>query len=235
MNMPTASPPPNNPPDVAAKNNRWQRTGIGCAVALLVLAAGMVLAGTLWGPGALRVLMGAGVVAQLTPSPDAEQLAALRLTAEERLNSYGWVDPTLQIVHIPVEQAMSMLADSGLPVGVTPAPTPAAGAMQPESAPAAPAVDLTNVSFTANVLPIFEQHCAECHGDEKAEEGLKLIRYRSVMGGSQNGPVVEPGNPDNSYLVEMVVSGKMPKESDPLTQPEIDIIVAWITQGANEN
>lgn len=38
-----------------------------------------------------------------------------RAAEHERLSSYGWVDRQRGIVHIPVEQAMKMLAENGLP------------------------------------------------------------------------------------------------------------------------
>jgi mono/diheme cytochrome c family protein len=99
----------------------------------------------------------------------------------------------------------------------------------------APTVDLTNVSFTDNVLPIFQQHCSKCHGEENPEEGLELTSYKGVRAGSLNGSVIKPGDPANSYLVKMVVEGRMPKKDDPLAQSEIDTIIAWITAGALEN
>jgi hypothetical protein len=50
-----------------------------------------------------------------------------------------------------------------------------------------------------------------------------------------NGPVIEPGDPDNSYLVELIVKGEMPKRGDPLSPDQIEIITAWIEAGAPEN
>jgi mono/diheme cytochrome c family protein len=198
------------------------------------LGIGVVAAGVIGGPDAFRLFSTQMGMTPRTPDegPNAETIAAQRQREVTRLNGYGWIDKNANVVHIPIDQAMVLLAETGLPVGVTPTASAAPATTPPA---AAEAVDLTQVSFKDNVLPIFEQHCAECHGDEKSEEGLKLIRYRTVIGGSQNGPVVEPGDPDNSYLVEMVVSGKMPKEGDPLTAAEIEIIKAWITAGALDN
>ncbi|PYX87325.1 MAG: hypothetical protein DMG68_12200 [Acidobacteria bacterium] len=38
-----------------------------------------------------------------------------RLKEEEILNSYGWVDPKAGVAHIPIEKAMELLAQRGLP------------------------------------------------------------------------------------------------------------------------
>lgn len=39
-----------------------------------------------------------------------------RLEEERTLNSYGWVDEKAGIVHIPIERAMRLIAERGLPV-----------------------------------------------------------------------------------------------------------------------
>jgi hypothetical protein len=56
--------------------------------------------------------------------------ARLRADEEAMLHSYDWVDRDLGLVRIPVERAMAVLAERGLPTP-TPAPTPT-----PEPTPA---------------------------------------------------------------------------------------------------
>ncbi len=48
-----------------------------------------------------------------------------RLNEEQRLNSYGWVDQKAGTVHIPIDRAMELLAQQGLPT------TPKAGMAPP--------------------------------------------------------------------------------------------------------
>lgn len=48
-------------------------------------------------------------------------LDELRATKERELESYGWIDQQKGVVHIPVEQAMSLLVERGLPKTQTPA------------------------------------------------------------------------------------------------------------------
>jgi len=43
------------------------------------------------------------------------QLNRIRIAEEQKLNSYGWVDETTGTVHIPIERAMELLAQRGLP------------------------------------------------------------------------------------------------------------------------
>lgn len=46
----------------------------------------------------------------------AVDLVALRANEDARLHTYGWVDRKAGVVHIPIERAMDLLLDRGLPV-----------------------------------------------------------------------------------------------------------------------
>jgi len=114
-----------------------------------------------------------------------------------------------------------------------PAPTevPAeAPAEAPTEAPAeAPAAA---VSFANDVLPIIESRCVNCHGGDRIEEGLLLRAYDEILAGSDNGPVIVPGDVANSLLVELVTNQKMPKRGPKLTPPQVQIITYWFAAGA---
>jgi hypothetical protein len=62
-----------------------------------------------------------------------EELRRLRADAQARLSSYGWVDQSAGIAHIPIDRAIDIIAENGLPeVSAPSAPlkastTPAAG------------------------------------------------------------------------------------------------------------
>ncbi|PYX92592.1 MAG: hypothetical protein DMG71_17645, partial [Acidobacteria bacterium] len=43
------------------------------------------------------------------------ELSGVVLQQEEQLNSYGWVDEKSGFVHIPIERAMQLIAQRGLP------------------------------------------------------------------------------------------------------------------------
>jgi len=53
------------------------------------------------------------------------QLDSIRIKEEETLNSYGWVDESAGVVHIPIQQAMQLLVEQGLPTRPSAAETPA--------------------------------------------------------------------------------------------------------------
>jgi hypothetical protein len=99
----------------------------------------------------------------------------------------------------------------------------------------APSEPIGEVSFTNDVLPIFQNSCTRCHGSSKAEEGLRLNTYANVMLGSEEGLVIVAGDPDGSLLVQVVSDGSMPKRGEKLTPEEIEIIKAWILAGALDN
>jgi hypothetical protein len=115
-----------------------------------------------------------------------------------------------------------------------PSPTPTDTSAIPSSTPV-PTEETDVVSFSGDVLPILQRRCVKCHGGERTEEGLILKTYADVMAGSWNGPVIEPGSAAESYLVEQIVSGEMPKKQPDLLPSEIRVISAWIDTGAANN
>jgi mono/diheme cytochrome c family protein len=128
-----------------------------------------------------------------------------------------------------------------------PAPTeeaavePTATLSPPPTATPAPAVESAGVSFAADVMPLLERRCIKCHGGEKPEgglrieEGLDMRTLEGLLAGSINGPVIEPGNAQVSYLVEQITKGEMPKKEPRLLPREIRLITEWINAGAPDN
>lgn len=58
------------------------------------------------------------------------------------------------------------------------------------------------VSFADNVLPTFLRRCAECHGSETAEAGVRLDSYAAIVSGeNRNGPLVVAGDPTQGILI----------------------------------
>jgi hypothetical protein len=55
------------------------------------------------------------------------------------------------------------------------------------------------------------------------------------MSGSENGPVVVPGDADASLLVTLVANGQMPKAGAKLTPDQLQLIADWVNQGALDN
>ena len=108
-----------------------------------------------------------------------------------------------------------------------------------EASPTAPATSEQSsageVSFAAQVLPIFEDNCTRCHGASRQNGGLRLDSYAMLMAGGTDGVVVVAGEADGSLLVTLVTSGEMPKNDAPLRAEEIATIRQWIEAGALDN
>jgi mono/diheme cytochrome c family protein len=104
-------------------------------------------------------------------------------------------------------------------------------AQKPAGQPSAAPVD-----FTRDVQPILQTNCYECHGPKKTKNGLRLDRRAAAMTGGDNGPVIVPGDSGHSAIVRRLLGldgdDQMPKDKDPLPSPQIEIIRAWIDQGA---
>jgi uncharacterized membrane protein len=95
--------------------------------------------------------------------------------------------------------------------------------------------DAEPVSFAQEVMPILEARCVECHSEENAELGLKLDTYEGLMAGSDYGSIVEAGDPDGSLMIDMIQSGDMPEEGDPVPAEELEVLRTWIAEGAEKN
>ncbi len=48
-------------------------------------------------------------------SQPATDLIRMRRQEDQRLSTYGWIDEGQKIVHLPIERAMSLLAERGFP------------------------------------------------------------------------------------------------------------------------
>ena len=97
---------------------------------------------------------------------------------------------------------------------------------------AAPSVE---ISYAIDVRPILKSRCGSCHMGEFVSEGLDMNTYASLLAGSQNGPVIIPGDANDSLLVQKITAGKMPKRGPKLTPAQIQIITDWIDAGALNN
>jgi len=104
-----------------------------------------------------------------------------------------------------------------LPPTPTPAPT------------LVPAVE-EDIAFDT-VLPILIDQCGFCH-NETGPLGLNLNSYQTVMAGSDNGPVVIPGDPDTSPLITKTTGAE--EHFNEFTTDELELIRQWIAEGAPE-
>jgi len=91
-------------------------------------------------------------------------------------------------------------------------------------------------SFANDIRPILEEDCAICHG---SLGGWDASSYESVINSGDNGPVVIPGDPDNSLLAQKLldtqeIGGVMPPGGK-LPESIIQLFIDWIAAGAPDN
>ena len=91
-----------------------------------------------------------------------------------------------------------------------------------------PAPQARPVSFENDVQPILTSNCAGCHGTATRIKEMNLGTLDGVMKGSESGPVVVPGRPDESRLFQMVRDAKMPPGKKHLSDQELASIRLWI-------
>ena len=94
---------------------------------------------------------------------------------------------------------------------------------------------VASVSYSKDAMPILQSRCLSCHGGGRASRGLSFDTYDTLMAGSKNGPVIIPGDPNGSRLIQLVQSGTMPKQGPKLTPDQIQILIDWILAGALNN
>ncbi|HEY2415991.1 MAG TPA: DUF1549 domain-containing protein, partial [Pirellulaceae bacterium] len=87
--------------------------------------------------------------------------------------------------------------------------------------------------FEEKVRPILAENCYKCHGEEKQKGSLRLDLREMVLVGGENGPVIVPGKPDESTLVEAVKwqSFEMPPTGK-LSDEQIATLTEWVRGGA---
>jgi hypothetical protein len=98
----------------------------------------------------------------------------------------------------------------------------------------APLLHADDRTFHDRVAPVLRRHCLRCHQGNKPKGGLDLATAKGVFSGAEGNPVVVPGKPDESRLIEVVSGDKpeMPKNGKPLLPREIQALREWIAGGA---
>ncbi len=86
--------------------------------------------------------------------------------------------------------------------------------------------------FEDEIAPLLQEHCTDCHNADASEAGLDLTKPESLVRGSDSGSVMTPRNRDQSLLYEVVHSGEMPPDGEPLADEAIERIGDWIAGGA---
>jgi mono/diheme cytochrome c family protein len=203
----TTGPSPGHHQDVTWPSSAQILRQLGI-IALVVVLWGILLAGY------LRVTGGSG----------SEPLAASTEPPQAMAAPTDTVPAPTDTVPPPTE-AVAAPADT-LPPPTEAVDTPTAESETPSTEePSSPSA----ASFSEDVFPILESRCVQCHGPSRTSGGVRLDSYDAVMA------VVVPGDAAASLLVEVVVTGDMPRRGPKLLPSEFETFSAWVSAGAPDN
>jgi nitrate/TMAO reductase-like tetraheme cytochrome c subunit len=103
-----------------------------------------------------------------------------------------------------------------LPPTPTPAPLPEGG----------------ELTYNAIIGELLQARCGTCHGPGSLIMGLDLTSYETTLKGGDNGPVIIPGDPQASLLIQKQ-QGEQPHFGQ-FSPEELELITNWISEGAQE-
>ena len=92
--------------------------------------------------------------------------------------------------------------------------------------------------FHQQVEPILRENCFKCHSHsaDKIKGGLLLDSRSAALAGGDSGPVLVPGDPEKSLLVEAIRYAneelQMPPKGKKLSSEQIATLTEWVKQGA---
>ena len=95
------------------------------------------------------------------------------------------------------------------------------------------------IDFEKNVRPILIINCLECHNSKSAPENgnLNLETRELALTTGVHPPVIVPGKPDDSILINVLTIdgahyGSMPPTPDKIWGVRMEILRRWIEEGA---
>ncbi|HXE55480.1 MAG TPA: PSD1 and planctomycete cytochrome C domain-containing protein [Tepidisphaeraceae bacterium] len=91
--------------------------------------------------------------------------------------------------------------------------------------------------FESQIRPLLASKCYQCHSAkaEKLKGGLLLDSRQGVRAGGKDGPVLVPGEPDKSKLIEAIRYTNPDLQMPPkhqLSRDEVALLVKWVKMGA---
>ena len=92
--------------------------------------------------------------------------------------------------------------------------------------------------YHEEVRATLDQHCVQCHGPDKVKGKLRLDVAGDLKDLQRDPPVMVPGDPDSSLIVELIMlsdddEDRMPPPEEPgLSEEEVRGLVEWVRAGA---
>ncbi len=89
--------------------------------------------------------------------------------------------------------------------------------------------------FEKQVRPVLVEQCYKCHGPEKQKGSLRVDSRAALLKGTDDGPVIVSGKPDESSFIKSIRhegESKMPAKADKLPDAAIAALAEWVKMGA---
>src|SRR5262245_58540584 len=95
-------------------------------------------------------------------------------------------------------------------------------------------------SYSKDIRPFLAKYCLECHNAKTLKGTLNLESYKALIDGSDSGPVVKTGKPNESKLVLLAEHKDKPTMPPPKakfqpTKDEVKLLRAWVAAGARDD
>lgn len=96
----------------------------------------------------------------------------------------------------------------------------------------------SEADFAHQVAPLLKEHCGGCHMGDKRKGGFSMNTQATFLAGSENGKVLDAGNPRKSRLLEVISSNdpdvQMPPPEKGKERPSaerMELLRQWILAG----
>ena len=118
---------------------------------------------------------------------------------------------------------------------LTPVALALAAPAKPESPPQPAGANEAQLQlFESKVRPLLLDRCGKCHGEKLQQGGLRLDTAEGFRKGSDQGPLTQATNPEQSLLLRAVrhEGGLAMPPGEKLSDGEIATLTAWVKAGA---
>ena len=93
------------------------------------------------------------------------------------------------------------------------------------------------VDFVSEIKPILEKHCVICHNPKALSDHHSFESRRLLFKGDAKGPIIIPGNPEDSRLITAIRNAEFHEQAMPpigsrISARETLKLEAWIREGA---
>lgn len=92
------------------------------------------------------------------------------------------------------------------------------------------------VSFRNEIAPWMVNICVGCHSGNNPRGEFKFTTFEELLQGGPTGDTIVPGDPDKSYIVDLVLRQeplKMPQGQAQLKRSQAVMLETWIREGAH--